>query len=542
MKSISVVAALVALANGREACPETDELEESSLLQLAQKATAKTAATALLEMAHSITAKVKSGQDPVECFDTISQAREAVDAGLAAIPGQFETYENMIQIAHDNVQACANRQIDGEAMVTQQGTDLVTARTTHAACRNNQESLEAGLAPCEELETLRNSLGDQQCFSLPVGPEEGEAWLAALQAAVTTLQGHVTLGAPLLESCNAAQEAYAASQTECATAQRQFEEEYCAHRASCASLQICQAAAEENYLAVEAEVQAGVATLQQEYRTMTQTSCVLEANIDALNQNTDPNTAACAQEASVDHLTINYPTLESLTTCDSTILTNPPCTADFVAAEYHQFAQSDAIIEECLECPVMPLEGAPASWLREVGPIDVDNLQPRDGSPAGCTCSQVQLVGDYSAGIVVRCDNCIATFRSTDPDSCPIGMKLISPRSQQDWETLFYSVSMNDFRKPHLIADVTRPEDSCGGCTTHAMNSDTPGQSSWVTSDGSPWFLHSTTYGEPNGDYTANCYLYIGSYTSAGVTFNDGSCRYSSNSYLCQVDQREAVR
>lgn len=269
---------------------------------------------------------------------------------------------------------------------------------------------------------------------------------------------------------------------------------------------------------------------------MTQTSCVLEANIDALNQNTDPNTDACAQEASVDHLTINYPTLEPVATCDSTILTNSPCNADFVAAEYQQFAQSDAIIAECLECPAIPLAGAPASWLREVGAVDLDNLQPREGSPAGCTCTQVQLQGDYSAGPVVRCDNCISTSRSTDPDSCPMGMKLISPKSPQDWQTISASVAPSGVGGPHFIVDVTRPENGCGGCREHAMNSDTPEQSSWVTSDGTPWFLRSAPFGEPSGDYTANCYMFVtGIHADGQVTFNDANCQYNSNSYLCQL-------
>eukprot|EP00662_Eupelagonemidae_sp_cell21_P057833 gene57833-biopygen25316 len=41
------------------------------------------------------------------------------------------------------------------------------------------------------------------------------------------------------------------------------------------------------------------------------------------------------------------------------------------------------------------------------------------------------------------------------------------------------------------------------------MNSDEPTQSAWRTTDGNPWWLRSTGFTEPNGNYHANCYLDI---------------------------------
>ena len=87
---------------------------------------------------------------------------------------------------------------------------------------------------------------------------------------------------------------------------------------------------------------------------------------------------------------------------------------------------------------------------------------------------------------------------------------------------------------PHLIVDVTRPSNGCGGCTKYAMKSGVDPQSSWVTSDGSPWWLRDTKYNEPNGDYVANCYLSVYSTNPSDVRFNDGNCGHSSTSYLCQ--------
>ena len=39
------------------------------------------------------------------------------------------------------------------------------------------------------------------------------------------------------------------------------------------------------------------------------------------------------------------------------------------------------------------------------------------------------------------------------------------------------------------------------------MNSGNAAQGTWKTADHSPWWLRKTTYNEPNGDYSANCYL-----------------------------------
>jgi len=68
------------------------------------------------------------------------------------------------------------------------------------------------------------------------------------------------------------------------------------------------------------------------------------------------------------------------------------------------------------------------------------------------------------------------------------------------------------------------------------MKSTTPAQITWRTSDGSPWWLRSTTYTEPNGDYTANCYmdLWKTPVSEQDITFNDGKCHYHSNAYYCQ--------
>merc|ERR1719247_2464494 len=119
-------------------------------------------------------------------------------------------------------------------------------------------------------------------------------------------------------------------------------------------------------------------------------------------------------------------------------------------------------------------------------------------------------------------------------NSCPEGTKIFSPRSREDWKT--FIASANPLRSPHWIIDITRGENGCGGCTGSAMRSDVPAQAEWRTSDGSAWWLRESAYSQPNGDYTANCYLEM-THTPENensIVFDDDTCNAHSRSYYCQ--------
>jgi len=154
----------------------------------------------------------------------------------------------------------------------------------------------------------------------------------------------------------------------------------------------------------------------------------------------------------------------------------------------------------------------------------------------------VVLASRYSAGILVKCENCLTVSRSTQKNSCPAGMKIFSPRSRADWKT--FIVSAQPLFAPNWIIDVTRPQSGCGGCSKYPMNSRTPQQATWRTSDGSPWWLRSTKFKEPNGDYKANCFLNLFSAPTSEntVRFNDAHCKYRSRSYYCQPMLKKKVK
>jgi len=115
------------------------------------------------------------------------------------------------------------------------------------------------------------------------------------------------------------------------------------------------------------------------------------------------------------------------------------------------------------------------------------HLTPKPGSPLGCRCKKVELTGQYSPGILIKCIGCLDVYKSTQKNSCPTGSKIFAPRTRDDWKVFIDSAT--PLRAPNWIVDVTRPQDGCGGCTEHAMNSDTPAQATWTTSDHTAWFL-----------------------------------------------------
>merc|ERR1719201_2610998 len=166
----------------------------------------------------------------------------------------------------------------------------------------------------------------------------------------------------------------------------------------------------------------------------------------------------------------------------------------------------------------------------------IQKLKCGSGSSGSCKITPLKTPG-YSAGLLVRVSNGRRVKKSIEKDSCPTGYKIWSPRNKNDWTIVYNAMkkNINNYpKKPHLIIDVTRPANGCGGCTKYAMKSGVGQQGSWKTSDGSAWWLRDAKYNEPNGDYHANCYLHIYDVNPNNVRFNDGNCAYSTTDYLCQ--------
>ena len=83
----------------------------------------------------------------------------------------------------------------------------------------------------------------------------------------------------------------------------------------------------------------------------------------------------------------------------------------------------------------------------------------------------------------------------------------------------------------------------CSDTWSQAMNSDDMASYTgigWtsVADVPEPWFMRSTAYGEPNGDYTEYCWLDIYHWDDGhGWEFNDESCNACSDRYLCSSNE-----
>jgi hypothetical protein len=71
------------------------------------------------------------------------------------------------------------------------------------------------------------------------------------------------------------------------------------------------------------------------------------------------------------------------------------------------------------------------------------------------------------------------------------------------------------------------------------MNSMNSGQTSWVAVDGGSWWMRDSTYSEPNGDYSANCWLWVYNQDSNNIMFNDANCGYCTSNYLCSTNDKD---
>jgi len=285
---------------------------------------------------------------------------------------------------------------------------------------------------------------------------------------------------------------------------------------ACEQYSECYMAAREAYDTTEKVVKVEEKDRHAEWKGLKRMQCIVKAFGDGKVEQSE--ITACKEKThSTTHLNIKYPTVKDMDKCEVPKLY--PTTAEYKKAEFAPLPAVAKGKEDANEC---------------TGVAEISTT-PASGSPGTCKCERVTLNGPFSPGPIVKCVNFLDARRTADKISCPEGTKLFSPRSRMDWKT--FIASAQPLRAPNWIFDVTRPQNGCGGCTGNAMNSGNAAQKTWVTQDDSAWWLRSTTYSEPNGDYHANCFLDLWHTpkNENSVTWNDGSCNYHAKSYYCQL-------
>jgi len=521
MRSVILLLSAYSAASTSSTCGDVDA-DSSSLLQArslvrtgSQEKTARSLLQSLQEIAGSLkTAESLAATNPVDVNSALGTANEALATMFPEFVQEHASAQHEVDIQVGEIEACHRSAAHGVAARAQSEQRVTNRRAASEQCDAVlATAIETEAEECDEWTSRAEEL-------LSAGlPGCGASNAEQLYEVATSWRDWMSNEFASVElqrtECNEATTAVASQSETCAATTSAFEEAFCHDRESCHLHQSCYAHEVEVYEGLRVEIEAGAVARRLQFRTARQAQCLVGLIMQAMLTSTpitDASLTAC-DNVDVDDLNLAYPDLpEAPVACQAAQDNDPQC---------------DPIPHVLTWTNGNAGEG-----------IDLSNLQPADGSPAGCQCELVELQGDYSAGHIVRCDNCLDVHRSTEQNSCPSGWKIFSPRDKEDYDTIRASVDMSrhsgTLHQPNLIVDVTRSENGCGGCTGAAMNSNVEAQSSWRTSDGSPWWLRDEAFGEPNGDYHANCYLWLIEDRAGSPHFNDANCNYHSSSYLCQ--------
>lgn len=407
-------------------------------------------------------------------------------------------------------------------------------------CTQNLKSLKKIKSlKCKAYATIARNYGDQNRNRAIVKKAGGEKTLSYVTRMTASVCGEKNANNGMLEKylraragcmkatqafktkgreCKRKRRAYFTKKSQCNSFQTLMDGASCKRailqKDICETYSACYQSSVKAFTAAEKRARVDEKDRKGEWRGLKRIECLIHSFADG--QVSNGEVEKCKKKShSTDHLSLKYPKVSPLVRCTVTNLY--PATGAYKRAE---FATLPALArgKESDQC----------SGFREA------STTPAAGSPKSCKCRRIVMNGQYSAGPIVKCTNCLDVRRSKDRSSCPRGSKIFSPASRSDWATFLRSTG--PLRAPNWIVDVTRPQNGCAGCTAKPMNS--VKQDAWKTSDGSPWWLRSTKYSEPSGDYTANCYmdLWRSPFRAKSVTFNDGRCTYHSKSYYCQPE------
>lgn len=146
----------------------------------------------------------------------------------------------------------------------------------------------------------------------------------------------------------------------------------------------------------------------------------------------------------------------------------------------------------------------------------------------------------------------------------PLGLDLVYPRSKYHWRAMSNAVlqtisagkngggAYNDFflTTYGVYRNTTAGNGSAnynGKTMRSAEYGGTTNAADWRVKDGGMWWIRDATYSEPNGDYTSDGLLGLGSlpnpYSLTDLTFNDGYCCYyaTGNYYLVSTNTKKGV-
>lgn len=134
----------------------------------------------------------------------------------------------------------------------------------------------------------------------------------------------------------------------------------------------------------------------------------------------------------------------------------------------------------------------------------------------------------------------ISTNRFDQENSCTaLGLKMIVPRSKAHLSAMWNKYGASYFTTVPGVYGLAGGQDWTGCVMSSA---DMTCAQNWVAIDSGGWWLRDTTYTEPNGDYTAGCWLAVTAAPDENgeLHFNDANCSYYTGpSYVCSDNAKQ---
>jgi hypothetical protein len=152
----------------------------------------------------------------------------------------------------------------------------------------------------------------------------------------------------------------------------------------------------------------------------------------------------------------------------------------------------------------------------------------------------------------------IRTSRVSDLDSCQQnGLQMVIPRTAAHFAAMIALFGKQYFKAVPgiygLVKGVSYTQLAMSSAGTRQASSKlgadgmplhvqpTKVDSDWRAADGGDWFLRSTPFSQPSGDYTPGCWLGMSGWDKGHYRFDDHGCDFSTDRYICSTNDKGGV-